>query len=490
MKHHTSYAWARVALGILGSLGCLLVLGAATGTPTTQQQQAQQVQQQSKPVAEGSRAVSSTAPQLDAARHKLAAGDYLLVQLYNGKEQAEYRVQVDATGCIALPLVGELNVGGDTARHAAETLTSAYQVYYRGPNVQVQLLEYGEIEVFVFGSDQPGHTLKLQNGSRLLDLLAELSMANDGHYRRITLVRGGFDYDDLLAQKPTKLPTLAQQTTLSLPAPGAVVRRDTPSLAGFAGWRSWIAERQADPASQVWVVDPLTLTVEGELSANNLELRDRDVVYIPSPQRLVQIIGVMRAGYYELLDGETLGDLLRWAGSVSFNADLANTVIKRYDDHGRLNRVILNLNPALDDLGAISDFQLENRDQVVISGYEQRVFVLGAVNQAGVFDFAEDSTVLDYIAQAGGEDEKANLAWIAIIRQQRDRLHPLAPAAVIQANFKEIHAGLPFCSDIFIEPGDVIYVPPKGFEFKFSDIISTVGTVVTGFAVVDNSQNK
>ncbi len=478
-----SICWAsvRAAWGLLTSVCLMLLLSAAT-TPANQSEPKIQPQP--------TRSIAVGTPQLNSARHLLAAGDYLLVQLYDGKEESEYKVQVDANGTVTLPLIGLVTLGGQTASIAADTLTKAYTVYYRQPYVQVQLLEYGEIEVFFFGTDLPGCSIKLPNGSRLLNLLAQQQLTADGHYRRITVVRGGFDYDQLVEQQPTRLPTLEHSNTLSMPAPGAVARKDALSLAGYSSWRHWIDQRKVDPASQVWVIDPLTLTVEGELSQNNIELLDRDVVYIPGPQRLVQISGVSRPGYYELLEGETLGDLLRWSGSINFNADLVNTTIKRYDSHGRLTRIILNLNPVLTDLSSISNFSLEDRDFINIGSKEQRVFVLGAVHEAGVFDFADDSTVLDYIAQAGGEDEKANLAWIAIIRQERDRLNPAAPAAVIQANFKEIHQGLPLCSDISIDPGDVIYVPPKGFEFKFSDIISSVGTVLTGFAVVDNAHNN
>ena len=478
MKHLSSYARMRTLIWLLASVSVLsLAVPSVVASADTEEGN----------TATATRTIAAGTPQLNATRHLLASGDYILVQLYDGKRDTEYKLQVDANGAVALPLVGQVDVGGQTASTAAETLTAEFQVYYRNPYVQVQLLEYGEIEVFVFGTDQPGQTFKLPNGSRLLDLLTRQSLTDDGHYRCLTLVRGGFDYSHFIEQQPTEVPLLTSGKTLALPAPGAVSRKAETSLAGYTGWRGWIEQRKNDPDSQVWVIDPLTLTVEGELSSNNLELLDRDVLFIPAPERLVRVTGVARPGYYELLDGETLGDLLRWAGSINFNADLINTTIKRYDSRGCLNRIVLNLSPALSDLSLISGFTLEDRDHVIIAPPEQRIFVLGAVNLAGVFDFAEDSTVLDYIAQAGGEDDTANLAWIAIIRQSRDRLNPLAPAAVIQANFKEIHAGLPLCTDLSLEPGDVIYVPPKGFEFKFSDIISSVGTVITSFAVVENT---
>ena len=50
-------------------------------------------------------------------------------------------------------------------------------------------------------------------------------------------------------------------------------------------------------------------------------------------------------------------------------------------------------------------------------------------------------------------------------------------------NFKQIHKGLPNCTDISILPGDVVYVPPKGFQFELTNVLQAVGTAVTGFTL-------
>jgi protein involved in polysaccharide export with SLBB domain len=266
------------------------------------------------------------------------------------------------------------------------------------------------------------------------------------------------------------------------------VTRSETSLAAITNWRAWIQERNKD--SQVWVIDPLTLTVEGELSRYNIELQRNDVIYIPTAERFVEVHGVANPGRYELLGDESLGDILRLAGSISYTADLINTVITRFDDCGNVERLVFNLFPALDQPQLIEDFQLHNRDYIRIVPREQRVFVLGEVNLAGGFEFVEDSTVLDYVALAGGETPNAHLAWIAIIRQGRNRLDQLNQAEVIQVNFKEIHKGLPLCTDVSLLPGDVIYVPPKGARFELSNVLQAVSTMVTSFAVFDTANNN
>jgi protein involved in polysaccharide export with SLBB domain len=468
---------------VLLCLLALIVGAAATDSPSSSNA--------SVPVQSSSESTASAAggPMLDSASHRLAAGDYLLINFFDGKTAAEYRVQVDAAGEINLPLINSVNVGGLIPRAAADLLMQAYTVFYRQPQATVQVLDYGKIEIFVFGPDFPGEVFKLNNGARLTDLLRDIHLGQDyvqqGAYRQLHLVRGGFDFGALTAPQPLAVTAPAAPNTLATPSPSAV-SHSKGSLTGFQNWRPWIEQRMHDPASQVWVVDPLQITVEGELSRYNVVLQDKDALFIPTPERFVELYGVANQGRYELLGQETLGDMLRLAGSVNYRSDLPNAVVERRDDCGRLQRLIFNIYPALDDMSCIENFELQNRDRISFVAPEQRIFVLGEVKLAGAFNFAEDSTVLDYLSQAGGETTDANMSWIAIIRQDRDRLDPQAPASVTQVNFKDIAKGRELAGNYFVIPGDVIYVPPKGVEFNTAEVMQATSTLVTSFAVVNN----
>ena len=429
-------------------------------------------------------------PLLNTAGHLLAEGDYLLAQFSDGLEQTDYHLQIDSAGEVRMPLVGAVRIAGLVPREAADALTEAYRKYYRNPYVSLQVLKLGQFEVFLFGPDFPGRTVTLDNGTDFLDLLQLMELDREGLYRRIHLIRGDFDFSALAGQPRPLVESMdLADGLITQPSPGAVTRGHD-SLAGWLNWREWVDERMTDPACEAWVIDPLKITVEGELSANNIRLQAHDVVFIPTPERFVDVSGVKNPGRYELLTEETLGDILRLAGTLNYNADLQNTVIRRTDECGNLERLIFNLYPALDDPSVIECYPLRNRDVITIINREERIFVLGEVNSAAAFAFREDSTVIDYITEAGGETSEANLAWIAVIRQGRDRLDPLAAADVIQANFKEVHKGLPLCQDVSLLPGDVIYVPPKGFKFELPQIIQTISTAVTGYAVVENSQSS
>lgn len=428
-------------------------------------------------------------PQLDASNHRLAGGDFLLAQVFDGKSQTDYYPQVDGAGKIQLPLVGSVYIAGLTPQEAAELLTTEYRYYYLQPYVSLQLLDYGKFEVFVFGPDFPGGIYRLDNGTRLLDVLTLLEIAARGTYRRVHVIRGDFDFSPLISAAAGAPPISSHENTLAIPSPSTVSRTYS-SIAAQINWRAWINVRKNDPASQVLVIDPLSITVEGEFSANNIVIEPNDVIYIPTPERFVEFAGgVAKLGRYELLEEETLGDMLRLTGAPDYYADLPNVVITRFNDYGQVERLIVNLLPALDDPSYIADFKLHNRDQINIAPKETRIFILGNVNLPGVFDYMEDSTVLDYIAKAGGETPAAHLSWIAIIRQSRDRIGWDKAAEVIQVNFKEIHKGLPNCTDISLLPGDVIYVPPKGYRFDIPQIIGTISGAVTSYAVAYDVAN-
>lgn len=425
-------------------------------------------------------------PRLDSGNHLLGTGDHLLVQFFDGRHQEEYNAQVDAEGKITLPIAGSIKVSGMTATKAAEQVTFYYAEYYLNPRATIQVLRYGKLEVFVFGPDHAGKIIQLDNGSRFSRLLEVIEYPDYGQYRQLHLLRGGIDFQNLSAPKIAAIGSGSNDANiLSTPSPPALSRKNK-SLTSYQNWRPWIEQRKKNPETKIWVIDPLQVLLEGDLSQYNIVLQDRDVVFIPTAESFVVIHGVSRPGTYELIANEDLGEILRLAGTLNYNGDLANAVIQRYDDWGTMQRIIVNLYPALEDLSATECIKLQNRDVIRIMNRELRIFVLGMVNEAGAFNFIEDSTVLDYLALAKGETADAHLAWIAIIRQSRNRQLVGDAAEVIRVNFKEIHKGFPSCVDIALLPGDVIYVPPKGKGFEVTEIIQAAGTVITGIAISDS----
>ncbi len=424
-----------------------------------------------------------------SAFHKLDVNDRLKVKFFDGQSLFEWEVVVDGDGNVSLPYLGTISVQGLYPSEASKRISEAFKNYYVNPWVSIDIVHFGYFEVFLFGTDFPGRILRVKNGTRLLEVLEQNKINSTGHYRRIHLIRGGFDFTrfvrTLASQGSTSVEELDGAIVIRARKPDNPVRSDSYGVAGGANLRAWVEERKKDPGSKVYIIDPLVAVLQGDNESANLPLKPGDVVFVPAPENLVQIIGVSKDGYYELLEEETLGDVLYLAGSVDFQTDLRNSLVERRDERGRLSRVVLNLTGSEEGVKQAEGFPLMNGDVIRLIPFERRVFVFGEVFRAGAFSYNPELTIADYLALAGGMTDSANTGWLQLIRHPRELLKPEEPTEVITVNFKKLQKGHPPDADYAVMPGDVIYVPPKGFKFTYSHVVQTIGAIFSGFNVFE-----
>ncbi|MCC7479093.1 polysaccharide biosynthesis/export family protein [bacterium] len=452
--------------------------------------------------------------------HRLSANDMLRVNFFDGRQRQSWEVSVDGAGNVTLPYIGTVQVAGLLPAAAAARLQEQFQQYYRQPLVDLNVLEFGQLQVFLVGSDQPGRLVTMRSGETLYGLLQSyvytpvsdeasrypgIEPVDPGSYRRVHLIRGAFDpaSGSLPGPPPLQqLQPLAESSSepaeagdegdgiaeggrsgiLLSSAPASVIKKaaDFQSLAAYTGWTAFIEKCRQDSACSVEVYDPLLAAREANPAALAVPLLPGDIVYLPTPLRSVTVFGVAQPGRYELLEEENLADVLRLAGTVDLNSDLCNAIIERDDGCCNQAQLYVDIASGMNHLEELAAFEVQDRDIIRIQPRERRIFVLGEVQQAGAFDYAYDSLVTDYLAQAGGMTGDANTGWLALIRGNRDRRYPLEPAEVIQVNFKEIQKGHEMPNDYRLLPGDTIYVPPKGASFSFSQVISSL---TSGFAI-------
>jgi polysaccharide export outer membrane protein len=108
------------------------------------------------------------------AEYRLGAGDLLKINVY-GYPDMSADVRVDEAGSISYAYVGQLAVGGHSARDVeslvAEKLTSGG--FIRSPQVSVLVADYRSQKVAVMGQvSRPGQ-YPLRKSSSVMDLLAE-----------------------------------------------------------------------------------------------------------------------------------------------------------------------------------------------------------------------------------------------------------------------------------------------------------------------------
>lgn len=151
--------------------------------------------------------------------------------------------------------------------------------------------------------------------------------------------------------------------------------------------------------------------------ADNIRLRDQDIIRIPTYMNRVRLNGeVKRAGIYELKDGETLKDLFNFSGGFSENAYTDRIILRRKT----------NIQHSISDVRwpEGGDIEMRNGDEIEIQQltdrYENRVRIEGPVFRPGDYELTEEMTLLDLIEKAEGTRDEAFLERGIIIRSQEN----------------------------------------------------------------------
>lgn len=131
------------------------------------------------------------------------------------------------------------------------------------------------------------------------------------------------------------------------------------------------------------------------------DLQNNDVMFVPVAQKIVQVNGaVNRPMKYELIEGETLVDLLRYAGGLKYNVYPDFVQIERYID-GEKKYLEYDLNNVL---SGVQKIDMQNGDIVLIRTanipMENFVAINGDVYYGGSYDLEKNGSLLTLIENA------------------------------------------------------------------------------------------
>lgn len=108
--------------------------------------------------------------------HTLQLGDRVRVTVYQEEDLATV-ARIDAKGRVSLPLVGEVEIGGQTPSEAQAVIAKAYRDgrFLRDPRVSLAVEEYAPREVTIQGAvrSPSRYTLPVESTYTLVELVAK-----------------------------------------------------------------------------------------------------------------------------------------------------------------------------------------------------------------------------------------------------------------------------------------------------------------------------
>ncbi len=307
-------------------------------------------------------------------------GDVLIVDVY-GYAENTMQLTVTSEGNVRIPNLGPVMVNGLTIEAVQskikKQLSSIYSSISSGnTQVSVTIGNVKSINVYITGNVSKPGTYTLSSLSTVYNALyACAGPTTSGSLRNIKVVRGG---------------------------------------------------------KNIATIDLYTFLTNGDLS-NNISLQDQDVIHVPAYDIRVSIDGALkRPGVFEMKQGETLKDLLSYAGGFTENAYQNRITVQRTTER---EKSVADVSSELYGM-----FPLQTGDQFIVAEvldrFSNRVKIFGGVFRPGPYALDSGMTLMDLVKKADGLLENAYLERATITRL-RDDLTP----ELISFNVKDLLDG-------------------------------------------------
>lgn len=196
-------------------------------------------------------------------------------------------------------------------------------------------------------------------------------------------------------------------------------------------------------------IDIYDFIIKGK-SPEDISLQEGDIILVPTYEMLVDISGnVKRPMIYEMKDGETVEDIIGYAGGFMGNAYTPNLNMVR--QNGREYQVYTI------DQNEYPSFALMDGDAIsvgaMIDRFENKLEVKGAVYRPGIYQLGDKISTLKQLIKAADGIKGDAFTNRALIHREREDY----TLEVIPVDLKAVLNGS--ASDIELKPNDVLYVP-------------------------------
>ncbi|MEZ0184350.1 SLBB domain-containing protein [Flavobacterium oncorhynchi] len=366
----------------------------------------------------------------------LGSGDKLEVSVY-GIQQFDDTVSVNFEGKVSIQNVGQIAVGGMTIEAATQKIKAAiarvYTTVRSGQSqVSVSLSDIRTIKITIVGGKQPGN----YSISSLASVYNALHLAGgpgkNGSYRNIELIRNNKIYRNIDIYKflvkgdqsdnvnlkdndVIRIPTYTQRVTIEgeVKRPGIFEMKKGEKFSDLLSFASGFNEFAYTASVNVLQKTGKEFKVHdiNESEYNSYLPQSGDVFRVTKIlnrfENRIKIEGaVFRPDYYSYTEGMRISDLITRAEGLKEDAYTKRARIIRLKTNLTTEIVNVDLSAALSgDLNA--DIELKREDIVTIYSIldfreEYKVTIDGEVKNPGEYEYFENLTLNDLVAQVGG----------------------------------------------------------------------------------------
>jgi len=332
--------------------------------------------------------------------HILGPGDEIWINMY-GATNNRFLRKVGRDGNIFYPDVGPISVVGLTFQEMKEAISLIVENQFYDTKVMITLGSLRSMNIFVLGeANQPGMFTVSSLSSLTNTIFSAGGIKDTGSLRNIQVKRRGkvissFDFYNLLLKGDTR---------------------------------------------------------------DDIYLQTGDVIFIPPATKKVAISGeVSRPGIYELKEGESVQELINYAGKFKPKADLNSIEIERINHSSGNGFTLINV-----DLNSVSSssFDLNNGDVLhvypIINNMQGTVLVKGYAQRAGFYPWKEGMRMSDLFSFSEDILPMTDKSYVLVKRQNKTNGLYLT----LQVDLEELFLKNDSDKDIFLQEKDEIILFP------------------------------
>lgn len=392
--------------------------------------------------------------------YRLGPGDAVIIDIYGASQKSE-QCTVSPDGDVVIEGYGPVAVSGLTVAQANARLRSTLGSRYSSSRIKLTVGQTRTIMVNVMGEVKlPGtytlsafatvfHALYMAGGTNDIGTLRNIKV-----YRNNRLVTVVDIYDYILNGKLTGNVRLADNDVIVVGPYDCLVNisgkvkrpmfyemkknESVASLLKYSGSFTGDAYNKAVRVNRKTGKEYAVFNV-GEFDFANFHIADGDSVMvdsiIPRYANTVEVKGaVFRPGMYNL--GEQVNSVLSLIEHAEGTTEMAFTnraVLHRMKEDRTLKVISVDLVGIMN--GTTPDIPLQENDVLFVptktENIEQRTITIrGEVQFPGVYKYADNETIEDFVLQAGGLTDKASTVNVSVSRRVTDP-KALAPDSVI-----------------------------------------------------------